>query len=134
MVKEIIQAIRKAEEQTSGEIRVHLKHFCRGDVLTEAKKTFHKLRMHRTKHRNGVLILVALKSKRFAVYGDEAVHQKVGDSFWNETRDKILAYFTKGRIKEGIVAGVESVGEKLRIHFPHEKGGKNELSNKVVED
>ena len=133
MVKEIIQAIQEAEKQTSGEIRVHLKRRCGEDVLAEAKKTFRKLRMDHTARRNGVLIFVAPGSKRFAIYGDEGIHQKVGDAFWNETRDKIGACFSKGLIKEGIIAGIESVGEKLKTYFPS-KDGKNELSNEVTED
>ena len=133
MVKNIVEAIQKAETLTSGEIRVHLKYFCGKDVLREAKDQFYKLRMDRTKHHNGVLILVALRSRRFALYGDEAIHRKVGDFFWNETRDKIASYFSEGRIEPGIVAGVESVGEQMRKHFPSDRNDSNELSNEVTE-
>ena len=134
MVKQIVEAIRRVEKETGGEVHVHLRHFLIGDALNEAKKTFHKLKLHKTKHRNAVLIFVATKSKRFAVYGDEGIHQKVGDSFWNETRDKIQVYFKRGKIWEGIAAGVESVGEKLKIHFPARRGDANELPDQVTED
>ena len=95
---------------------------------------FHRLRIQKTRHRNGVLIFVALDSRKFAILGDSGIHHHVGDSFWSQTRDKMTACFSIGHIKEGIVAGVLSVGEKLKIHFPEETHDKNELSNEVTGD
>ena len=131
--KEIVNAIIEAEKMTSGEIRVHLQKKCKKDALQEAKRVFHRLKMHKTKHRNGVLIFIAFESRQFAILGDRAIHGHVGDSFWNESRDKIASYFVKGKIKEGIAAGVLSVGEKLKVHFPLGNEDKNELSNKLTE-
>ena len=81
---EIVSAINNAEKITSGEIRVHIQSKCKEDVLSEAKKVFHRLKMHKTKERNGVLIFIALKSKRFAILGDSGIHEKVENDFWNE--------------------------------------------------
>ena len=134
MVKSIVEAIQKAEAQTSAEIRVHLQHFCLGDALKKAKKQFYKLKMQRTRHRNAVLIFVALKSRRFAIYGDEGIHRQAGDVFWGETRDKIASYFSKGQIKEGIIAGIHSAGEKLAGYFPAGPHHPNELPDTVTED
>lgn len=131
--KEIVNAISEAERMTSGEIRVHLQKKCKQDALQEAKIIFHRLKMHKTKHRNGVLIFIALESRRFAILGDSAIHGHVGDSFWNESRDKIASYLSKGQIKEGIIAGVMSIGDKLKAHFPVEVKDKNELSNELTE-
>lgn len=132
--KEIIEAIIKAEKMTSGEIRVHIQSKCTGDVFDHGKKIFQKLKMDKTKDRNGVLVILAKDSKKFAILGDKGIHEKVGDSFWNETRDKMLNHFKKDEIKEGIITGVLSVGEKLKEYFPYEKDDKNELSNSVSED
>lgn len=132
--KEIIKAIVEAEKMTSGEIRVHIQSKCTGDVFEHGKKVFQKLKMDETKDRNGILIILAKDSKKFAILGDKGIHEKVGDSFWNETRDKMLSHFKKDELKEGIVAGVLSVGEKLKQYFPYEKDDKNELSNTVSED
>ena len=129
----IIDAIRQAERRTSGEIRVHVKPKCGEDVLKEARKFFHRLRMHRTKEHNAVLIFVATESRRFAIVGDEAVHQKVGESFWNSTRDVMLSHFSKNDIVGGIVAGVRSAGEKMKAHFPEKHHHSNGLSNNVSE-
>jgi uncharacterized membrane protein len=117
--QKIVEAIRRAEQVTSGEIRVHLKPTCRVDVLAEAQKTFHRLSMHRAKHRNGVLIFVAPKSRRFAIVGDAGIHAHAGQDFWHEVRDVMTAHFSKGQLADGIVAGVEKVGEKLKVHFPN---------------
>ena len=131
---QVVEAIRQAEGLTSGEIRVHLKKKCGEDVLAEAKKVFSKLRMHRTRERNAVLIFVAWESRQFAILGDRGIHERVGDLFWAETRDTIVSYFSKGQMKEGIVAGVRSVGEKLKAHFPVKAEDINELSNTVTEE
>ena len=131
--KKIVEAIRRAEKATSGEIRVHVKAKCKDDVMVEAKKVFDRLGMHRTHHRSSVLIFVALKSRRFAIIGDQGIHERVGDSFWNQTRDRMSDYFSKGQMQHGIVAGVNSVGEKLSKFFPHRLEDTNELSDQVTE-
>lgn len=132
--QEIVDAIVNAEKMTSGEIRVHIQNKCTGDVFEYGKKMFHKLKMYKTKDKNGILIVVAKDSKKFAILGDKGIHEKVGDYFWSETRDKMLEHFKKDELKEGIITGVLSVGEKLKTYFPYEKDDKNELSNSVSED
>ncbi len=131
--KEIVRAIQKAEKLTSGEIRVHIQSKCNKDPFAEGKKRFQKLKMHKTKERNGVLIFIALDSKEFAILGDIGIHEKVGDNFWCDIRDKMTESFKKDQIKEGIVAGVEGIGEKLKHFFPLQRDDKNELSNAVSE-
>ncbi len=128
---EIVKAIDTAEKITSGEIRVHIQSNCKEDVLSEAKKVFHRLKMHKTKERNGVLIFIALKSKRFAILGDCAIHEKVGTDFWNEVSGTMTEQFKKDQIKEGIISSITYIGEKLKKHFPKKSDHKNELSNKI---
>ncbi len=128
----IARAIVEAEKMTSGEIRVHVASKCGDDVLAHAKKVFERLRMHRTQEKNAVLIFVALRSKKFAILGDSGIHRRVGDLFWQEARDRMLSHFSKDEILEGIVAGVLSVGEKLKKFFPVKNDDKNELSDAVT--
>ena len=132
--KEVVYAITLAEKMTSGEIRVHIQSRCKEDVLHDAKKVFHRLKMHKTRERNGTLIFIALESKKFAILGDKAIHEQVGDAFWNETRDVMAEHFKKNQIKEGIIAGLMSVGEKLKTHFPRKSDDKNELPDTVSEE
>lgn len=130
----ILEAIRQAEAQTSGEIRVHVRRRCGGDVFLEAKKIFERLKMHKTKDRNGVLIYVALNSHQFAILGDSGIHEKVGDLFWNETRDKMKSLFAQGQVKDAIIAGVNDAGEKLKRYFPANQIDKNELPDTITKD
>lgn len=130
----IAQAIVEAEKMTNGEIRVHLTRNCPEDVMTHAQKVFSRLKMQDTKERNAVLIFVATQSKKFAILGDRGIHTHVGEDYWQKTRDLMFSYFSKNQISEGIVAGILSVGEKLKKHFPAAPHDKNELSNKVTED
>ncbi len=132
--KDIVQAIVQAEKMTSGEIRVHLQKKCKEDVMHEAKKIFHRLKMHKTRHKNAVLIFVALESRKFAILGDSGIHGHVGDLFWNQTRDKIASYFSKGQLKEGIITGIQDAAQKLQHHFPRNTNDDNQLSNDVTED
>ena len=129
----IVEAIRSAEKETSGEIRVRVKARCGQDPMKEAQKVFRRLGMHRTRERNAVLIFVAFKSRCFAIFGDEKIHEKVGGQFWNATRDTMNSFFLKGDILGGITAGVRSAGERLKTHYPRKSDDKNELSNTVSE-
>ena len=130
---DLIKAIATAEKMTSGEIRVHIQSNCKEDVFNEAKKVFHRLKMYKTKERNGILIFIALKSKRFAILGDKGIHEKVRDNFWNETRDIMLEEFKKDKVKEGIIQAVHNIGEKLKKYFPIKTNDRNELPNTISE-
>ena len=127
----LIKAIQDAEAKTSGEIRVHVEKRCKGDALEECKKHFAKLNMHQTKDRNGILFFLAIESKSFAVWGDEGIHQKVSDEFWNSITDRAISYFKQNDYITGIEKAVELCGEKLKFHFPIEADDKNELSNTI---
>lgn len=131
--QEIIEAIRKAESGTSGEIRVHVKRAATRDAMADARRFFRKAGMHRTRERNGVLIFISWKSRAFAILGDEGIHRVATDAFWNETRDRMAARFSKHELKEGILDGVKSAGEKLAAHFPRRADDHNELPNTVTQ-
>ncbi len=130
----IIEAISQAELKTSGEIRVHIRKKCSEDSLKDARRTFRKLGMHRTKNKNAVLLFIAQDSHRFAIIGDEGIHRHVGESFWDKTRDGLTQSFLQGRFKEGIMEAVQNIGDKLKIFFPAGSDDKNELSNTVTAD
>lgn len=127
----IIEAIKAAEHRTSGEIRVHIEDECEGEALDRAKAVFAELKMHKTDQRNGALIYVALDDRKLAIFGDVAIHDHVGQDFWNDARDRMIQEFRKGKYAEGIAQGVKMVGEKLRTHFPWQSDDKNELSDEI---
>lgn len=128
---QIIAAIVDAENQTSGEIRVHLEDKCKGDVLTAAKRTFRKLKMHKTTARNGVLIFLAPERKEFAIIGDEGINELVGENFWAAERDLMQQNFRAGEFAKGICAVIAEIGQKLKTHFPYQQDDVNELPDDI---
>lgn len=124
-------AVRGAERHTSGEIRVHLDIAIMDDVLDHAAFVFHELAMDRTAERNGVLLYVSVPGRKVAVIGDKAIHEKLGDGYWHDVLETVLGHFRQDRFCDGLCAGVQLLGEKLRVHFPHRSGDKNELSDDV---
>jgi len=128
---QIVEAIRKAEKQTSGEIRVHLENFEGEDTFARTREVFHLLKMDTTKARNGVLIYVAINLKKFVIYGDQGIHEKVGDAFWQSTRDLILTSFKKSNFTKGIQNGVLEIGKVLEEYFPWDSHDINELPDEI---
>lgn len=127
----IVEAIQQAERNTSGEIRVHLEAACKGEMLEEAAKTFHRLGMHRTEARNAVLIFLAPERKEFAIFGDQGINEVVPADFWQEERNLMQEHFRRGAFAEGICAAVEQVGEKLQAFFPYQQDDANELPDDI---
>lgn len=129
--KQIVEAIRRAEKNTSGEIRVHLEWHCKGDVLDRAAKTFAMLKMHKTELRNGVLIYLAINDRKFAIIGDAGINAKVPDDFWDSTKELMVSHFKENRMVKGLVEGIAHAGEQLKKHFPYQQDDINELSDDI---
>jgi uncharacterized membrane protein len=129
--QEIISAIRIAEQNTSGEIRVHIESKTKLEHYKRALEVFHLLKMDTTKDANAVLIYVAVNDKKFVIYGDQGIHKVVAKDFWNTTKDAIQNQFKKGDFKQGIVDGILQAGNELKHHFPWQTDDKDELSNEV---
>lgn len=129
--EDIRQAILNAELDTSGEIRVHIETSCKGDVLDRAAFIFDKMGMLKTDKRNGVLFYLAVKNRRFAVLGDKAINAVVPEDFWDDLKNLLLNNFRENRFTEGLVEGIDKVGEKLKINFPYQAGDVNELSDEI---
>ena len=132
--KSIVQAIEQAEHRTSGEVRIYIESHCAdNDPVTRAKELFLQLKMNETAARNGVLLYLAMKDRKLAVYGDEGIHQKVGDTFWNAAVKHMLEQFNKKNFTAGITEIIHQIGEVLTTHFPYdENGDSNELPDEIV--
>lgn len=129
----IIEEIRLAEKQTSGEIRIHLDRRSEKDVIKKAQKVFNRLRMNRTQQRNGVLIYLATDHRKFAILGDEGIHRLVPENYWEDTKEEMQRYFREGKFCEGLCWGIRQVGEKLQTYFPIGKNDRDELPNTISE-
>jgi len=126
----VITAIREAELHTSGEIRVHLIARMKGEMFYAAALAFKRMGMHRTAQRNGVLICVSMRDRQFAILGDQGIHEQVGAAFWDEVRDEMQQHFKNGAIPQALISGITLTGQKLKEHFPHQDGDKNELNDR----
>ncbi|WP_303920514.1 TPM domain-containing protein [Draconibacterium sediminis] len=128
---QITNAIRVAETNTSGEIRVHIEKHCKEDVLDRAAYLFEKLEMHKTELRNGVLFYLAVEDKKFAILGDGGINQKVADDFWESTKEVVIAKLKEGKYAEALADGIIMAGEQLKTHFPYQDDDVNELSDEI---
>ena len=131
---QILAAVKEAENETSGEIRVHIETFCREDVLDRAAWIFKKLGMHSTAERNGVLFYLAISDKKFAVIGDAGINSKVPVGFWDDVKELLQENFRSGRFTEGLSEGIILAGTHLKKHFPHRKDDVNELPDEISFD
>ena len=127
----IVEAIRMAEKETSGEIRVHIEKTTPKVPYNRALEVFNELGMDATELKNGVLFYFAVADKNFVICGDKGINDVVADDFWNTTKDTMTTQFKAGNFKQGIVDGILSAGEQLQKYFPYQEGDTNELSNEI---
>jgi uncharacterized membrane protein len=131
---QIVAAIREAEQQTSGEVRVYIESRCRFvDPLDRAAEIFWILKMENTEARNAVLVYIAIKDRQLAILGDKGIHEKVGEIFWNQEVDKIISQFRRVGYADAIVKMILDIGAALKFHFPYDrKTDVNELPDDIV--
>lgn len=130
--KDLIHAaIREAEKDTSGEIRLHIEPYCKMDLMDRAADIFGFLEMHKTALRNGVLFYVAYEDHQFAILGDVGINAVVPPHFWEDIRDTVIAKLKEGKAGEGLSKGILMAGEQLKAHFAYHKHDKNELSDEI---
>ena len=130
----IVQSIRDAEKQTSGEVRVFVESRCRFiDPLDRAMEIFSSLKMENTKDRNGVLFYVALKDRQLAIFADSGIHNAMGEQYWKDVVNDILVFFNKENYALGIKECITKIGEALKSHFPYDSAtDKNELPDEII--
>jgi uncharacterized membrane protein len=128
---ELQQAIANAENNTSGEIRVHIDAFCLGNPVKKAIRVFKRLNMHETEEHNAVLIYIAMKNHKLAIVGDEGINAKVPKGFWEDEKNLMIAHFKEQNYVSGLKEGIRLVGEQLKMYFPFKEDDKNELSDEI---
>lgn len=129
--QKIVSAIKEAELNTSGEIRVHIENRCKGETLERAAEMFYELKMDHTAARNGIIFYLAVKDRKFAIIGDEGINRNVEHAFWNDIKDEMTSKFKEGQFAEGLVSGILKCGNKLKQYFPYQENDVNELSDEI---
>ena len=127
----IVEAIRMAEKETSGEIRVHIEKTTSIDAFDRALEVFHLLEMNKTALKNGVLIYVAVKDRTFVICGDQGINEAVTKDFWETTKEIMVGHFKNGDFKQGLIDGITKAGNELKKYFPYKEDDTNELSNEI---
>jgi uncharacterized membrane protein len=132
--QQIVDAIRRAERKSSGEVRVFVTRKAVADPVTAAKHHFQRMGMAKTRWRNSVLLLVAPRSQNFAVIGDTAIHERCGEEFWHSVAEGLSGHFHKNEFTIGLVHAIDRAGDLLAEHFPRQPDDTNELPDRVEED
>jgi uncharacterized membrane protein len=130
----LLSAVKQAEKDTSGEIRIHIETSCKENVLDRAAFIFKKLGMEKTSDRNGVLFYLAVQDRKFAILGDAGINAKVPDGFWDCISELLTRNFKEGKFTEGLSEGIILAGKQLQKHFPYLKDDVNELSDEISFD
>ncbi len=130
----ILDAIRAAEKETSGEIRLYIESKCRFvDPLDRGVEVFLHLKMDETVNRNAVLVYIATEHRQLALIGDEGIFKKTGQQFWNDQVKLMLSEFKRENYAEGLVEVIQKIGKTLHEHFPYDAStDKNELPDDIV--
>lgn len=129
--RRIVDAIKTAERNTSGEIRVHIQKRCWRNPVKRATHVFNRLGMACTRDRNGILIFLAVKTRKFAIIGDVGINDFMPPIFWKEKRDTLAHFLAEGNPAEGLVRVIEQIGETLDEYFPYELDDINELPDDI---
>ncbi len=131
-VKDLAAIISEAELLTSGEIRLHLEEKCNIDTQARALEVFYSLNMGNTKLKNAVLIYISYGDQKFAICGDEGIHENVSNRFWKSLRNSLRRAFEKKDFFKGISITIMECGRQLRTYFPYQHDDINELDNHVT--
>ena len=87
----------------------------------------------RTHGRTGVLLYLSMREHRAEIVADEPIAVRVPAEVWGEAMVDMLAEVSRGRIAEGMAAGVRDVGLVLAEHFPRDEHDENELPDRLIE-
>lgn len=129
--KQIVNAIKAAEKNTSGEIKVHVDRYCKIDPYIMAVHVFGRTGMIYTEQRNGVLFYLAHGDQKFAIAGDTGINEKVPANFWDSVKEHVLAKFKEGKYADGLSEGITMAGEQLKAYFPYQSDDVNELPDDI---
>lgn len=130
-IKKLETKIAAVESMTSAEFKIIICLHAWMGLKRKARKLFLKHGLDKTKERNAVLILLVEKDREFLIYGDEGIHSKVGEDFWLDVRDQMLAAIKEGGVAAGLSMGLHLLADILAEHFPS-TDEVDELSNEII--
>lgn len=130
--RRLVKAIGAAEKGNRGEVRVHVEGRCKGEALERAKAVFGQLKMHETRDGTGVLLYVAVRDHKAAVFAGEGIVARGEGGFWDEVVRTVADGYRDGDPVAGFEAALAKVGDLLREAVPGEDDAGDELPNAVT--
>ncbi len=128
----LVEAIQIAENQSSGEIRVHIDSTTEGNNAEIAFEVFKTLCKDKTAEQNAVLFHVNFEQQYLTIIGDEGIHKKVHQSFWDRLHDEITTAFSTKNYYDGLKKAIIETGVELKNHFPIVGENPNELPDEIT--
>ena len=128
----INSAINVAERSSSAELKLVLARHCWCDLKAKAHNIFSELDLDRTEQRNCILLMLVVSNREFLIYGDQGIHEKVGQDFWDDIRDDMVNAFVRDEFGEGLSTAIRQIGEKLALYFPFHQDDTDEVSNEII--
>jgi uncharacterized membrane protein len=127
--KRIAAAIKEAELKTSAEIVVRVEKNCPGNPLERCRELLQDLGLTSTTGRTGVIILITVQDHKVAVFGDEAIDREISHEGWEDICAHLVAELKKGEACDALVHAIQTLGDRLSVHFPYKHGDIDELPN-----
>ncbi len=138
-LQDIEAVIKVSEAEHSGEVRFAVETsldpvaVIRGhSPRARAVELFSNLRIWDTEDNCGLLIYVLLADHAVEIVADRGIHAKVGEAEWTRICHQIEEAFRQKDFRGGAIAGIQSVTQHLKLHFPERIGDQNELSDRPV--
>lgn len=128
----LVDAIQSAEENSSGEIRIHIDSNTEEHQAKTAYQVFKKLDMHKTVERNAVLFHINFQKKYLTIIGDIGIHERVQQSYWDHLHDYITSEFAKGNYHKALKSAILETGIELKKYFPVQGENPNQLPNEIT--
>lgn len=128
----LVEAIQTAENCTTGEIRIHIDSNTESNNAEMAFEVFKTLCKDKTAEKNAVLFHVNFEKKYLTIIGDEGIHEKVHQSFWDRMHDYITSEFAKGNYYKALQSAVLETGIELKKYFPISGDNPNEIPNEIT--
>jgi uncharacterized membrane protein len=112
------RAVQSAEKDTSVRIVVYISHRRVTDPMKAGHQAFKKLKLETEQEKAGLLFFIAPQSRKFAVLGGTALHEKLGQAWWDRLVQVLSADFRREKFTDGLVSVLDEIAPALKLHFP----------------
>lgn len=132
--QQVVDGIRALEQRTHGEIRIYITSKRVLNPERYAAKAFKRMGMTHTKERNGALIVVMTRRRRFVILGDRGLNEIVPADYWEKIAANMSAHLKEGRRLEALTEGIRTIGDTMAEHWPADGENPDELPNEIAYD